>query len=371
MLSGQDPKYSLLPHSEAKVDLYRNYLSSYLSILGNVESVRRIQIFDLLCGEGIYANGGKGSPVVALETIRDLHFANKDICPTIEIWFNDIGESTVEIGAKKIDRVKSIAGQIDLPDQVRISYFSENFTDILPSAIRYASTDRSSKNLFFIDPYGYKEVRLELLRRILTNRNSEVLLFLPTSFMYRFTSATDKRDFALSDFLNALFPSGAADFSSVFDFIAKLRDQFREYFSDLGTYVDTFSLQRDASNIYCLFFFTQNLKGFHKMVEAKWRVDHRGGRGYDSNANMRLFSEEELTGYPAKLRTCLEQNPEVTNHDLFIFGLNNGFLPKHTRAVLKKWEKSGLLVIKSLDGKPARDCYLTSKNRRVSFSLTE
>ena len=70
MTANSDAKVVMLEHSEAKVSLYRAYLATYLSILSRVPSIQRIFLFDLMCGEGIYANGGKGSPVIATEVIN-------------------------------------------------------------------------------------------------------------------------------------------------------------------------------------------------------------------------------------------------------------------------------------------------------------
>ena len=59
----------MLEHSEAKVALYKSYLSRYLNILGRVPSVRKVFLFDLLAGEGIYEDGSKGSALSALEVV--------------------------------------------------------------------------------------------------------------------------------------------------------------------------------------------------------------------------------------------------------------------------------------------------------------
>ena len=60
-----NPKTNLLEHSEAKVKLYGKYLAVYLSIMHNVQYVKRVFIFDLFCGEGIYENNVHKSEHVA------------------------------------------------------------------------------------------------------------------------------------------------------------------------------------------------------------------------------------------------------------------------------------------------------------------
>ena len=88
----KDSKTNLLDHSEAKVKLLGNYLSIYLNVLSR-SPINKIYLFDLFCGEGIYEDGGKGSPMIILETIKNHYFSNNKTCPKIEILFNDVGNS--------------------------------------------------------------------------------------------------------------------------------------------------------------------------------------------------------------------------------------------------------------------------------------
>jgi hypothetical protein len=107
-------KTHLLEHSKAKVTLYGLYLEKYLNILSRVHSVEKIFIFDLMCGEGIYENGEKGSPIIALDKIKEHYNFNKS-CPNITIWFNDLGESKIEPGLSKVARVKRFKDELKLP----------------------------------------------------------------------------------------------------------------------------------------------------------------------------------------------------------------------------------------------------------------
>lgn len=61
-----DAKKNLLKHSEAKVRLLGEYLKRYLNIISNDGYTEQIEIHDLFCGEGLYENGGEGSPLVIM-----------------------------------------------------------------------------------------------------------------------------------------------------------------------------------------------------------------------------------------------------------------------------------------------------------------
>ena len=87
----------MLQHSKAKVELFKRYWSIYLSILNNVDFISKIYLFDTHAGEGIYENGGKGSPIVAIETIKNIYYQNNRAIKDIEILFNDNEKSDIEI----------------------------------------------------------------------------------------------------------------------------------------------------------------------------------------------------------------------------------------------------------------------------------
>ena len=67
---GNSTSTTLEAHSQAKVELFKKYLATYLNILLRAKHIDHLQFFDLCAGEGVYADGGKGSPVVIMETIR-------------------------------------------------------------------------------------------------------------------------------------------------------------------------------------------------------------------------------------------------------------------------------------------------------------
>lgn len=315
----------MLEHSKAKVELYRRYLALYLNILGGVRSVERIFIFDLLCGEGLYKDNSKGSPIMALEVIRDHYFSHNQLCPNISIWFNDNGISKIETGVTKIDRLRKLCVNIFKPNNVNIDFHQEEYQSIHTRALQTIRSANSSKGLFFIDPYGYKIIKPEEIRSILECKNTEVILFLPISHMYRFAETAARSAFTgsepLYNFLVALFGGVNLRFKSVYDFIDQVRLKFREYLQDQNVFVDTFTLERDKQNVYCLFFFTSHIRGFEKMLEVKWNLDTEQGRGFRLEKSAPLFSGSELADYPGKLREFIQNAPHRTNEEIYRFGL--------------------------------------------------
>ncbi len=368
-----DPKINLLEHSEAKVNLYSTYLAKYLNILARNRYVDKVFLFDLLCGEGVYSDGEKGSPIIALEAIKNHYYANNQTCPNMTVWLNDIGLSEIETDILKVKRVERFGENIFRPNNVNVEFKNEDYETIYPKAVTLVNNTRKAKGLFFIDPYGYKAIKPDDIRKMLTGNNTEVLLWLPASFMYRFANTVTHSDFRggepLREFIFTLFGSNPPFFKSIYDFIERITESFRIFLKDLDIFVDSFTLERGGGNTYCLFFFTSHIKGYEIMLETKWGMDENRGKGFTLN-KAPSFSEVQLSGYPQKLRDFIASANSRTNSELYKFGLVNGFLPKHTNEILKGWKSDGIIETLSLDGQPAKGFYIKyNPDRRIAVKL--
>ncbi len=370
-----DSQINLLDHSEAKVALYGRYLSIYLNVLAR-SAIKTIYLYDLFCGEGIYKDGGKGSPIVALECIKDHYEKNNNSCPNIKIDFNDFEKSEIDPEKYKVERVKEFARNIFCPTNVQIGFSKIDYNDLIVKIIdRNNKLNSDERALLFIDPWGYKEIDPEDLKKLMLNGKTEIILFLPTYFMSRFANKAKDVDFkggaALRKFLGNLFGSieTIPHINSQNEFIYKVQEQFKLFLN--LKYVDSFKIERDNNNWFCIFFFTNSKRGFEKMLDAKWSIDKKRGEGFKigDSIKMELFDELEVSDYNTKVYNFLKANPTASNADLFDFGLEHNFLPKHTKAVLDEIKKTHKLEIKSLDGKAALSYYLGDEKRKVNIKL--
>ena len=375
-MANVDSKTALLDHSEAKVKLYRKYLSIYLNVLSRA-NMEKIYLFDLFCGEGRYEDGGEGSPLAALECIKDHYYSNNETCPNIEIIFNDAEKSKIEPEKFKTQRIEEFANAIFRPSTVRVHYSNLEYSELLPRVINKVNRLRNSERaLLFIDPWGYKEIDPEDLKKLIGNGKVEIILFLPIYFMYRFAnkSILDKNfrgGQALRDFMLKLFGSiqNVPHISSQQDLIYKLQQQFKKYLSI--KYVDVFKIERESNNWFCLYFFTKNKTGFHKMLDAKWSIDRKSGNSFKigNESTIAIFDELEISDYPNKVLNYLLSNSGATNLELLDFGLEHNFLPKHTKQVLDELSKKYTMAFITLDGKPALSYYIGNNNRLIKIVI--
>lgn len=69
----QNVKDIVLPHSQAKLDLYANYLINFLTVLGLTPYVTKINLYDIYCGIGMYKDGNIGSPLITNKSIKSVN----------------------------------------------------------------------------------------------------------------------------------------------------------------------------------------------------------------------------------------------------------------------------------------------------------
>lgn len=348
----KESEKKMMQHSEIKVRLLKLYLERYLNILSNSKYVGDIHVYDLFCGEGIYEDGGKGSPLIILETIKNIHFASKATGRELSKFnclFNDIDNGKV----KKVEEYIS-KNNLHYPEIGKLNFRTEDYRKLLQEVIGETEKFKKRKAFVFIDPYGYKDIKVADINSLLQNGSTEVLLFLPTQFMFRFeTKGTPE---SLKEFINELMPIEKWPTSETgIEFIENLREAFREALGD-DYFVDSFIITRDKNQFFCLFFFTSHIYGFDRMLDAKWKIDEEEGRGWQFNVENTLFSQVEKKPNTYKFERILLEylKKERTNEELYQFTLHAGHLPSHANEILLKLQNEQKLLALKKDGSPAR-----------------
>lgn len=380
-----DPKKIMLAHSEAKVEFFKTYLEKYLRILYLAPNIDKINIFDVFCGTGIYDNDKKGSPIVAFEAIKKLR-EELGYDKKINLVVND-GEG------EKVSTVKNyIDGQNN--NYCEVSYHNESADLMFEKIIDLIGKQgRSARNLVFIDPYGYKEIKKTTLQKLLANDRTEIILFLPISQMQRFTTTALESELEpykpLKEFVNSFFEENhpiRRQTVSAMEYIDYLKEalKFDKYFTA------SYFIERDESNYYALFFISPHIYGIQKILEVKWSLDEEGGRGFkqpELATFFPLFEEQskeliKIDNYE-KLEKILINSLRTpkNNWEIYEIILENEFLSKHANEVFKNWQdnnNTNFRVTEISTGEPARknsfyvnwDNYKNNaSNPRVIFTL--
>lgn len=360
----QDVKNTMQAHSRAKVDFYKTYLERYVAILCQSQYIKHIRVYDVFCGMGIYKDGGKGSPVVAYDTIKSVY----------DTLANGNGTKiTLTVNDKSQERISKVT---DYVNSHKHSYctvrpfnldVNQLFEKIIPEI---STTTNDTRNLVFIDPYGYKDIKKELLFNFMRNGYTEVILFLPISHMQRFTNAAIQDEESITQyeplrrFVYSFFPDCnhpiRQDKVKVEDYIQYIVDALK---CGNRYYATSYYIERDRTNYFALFFMSSNVLGFQKILETKWKLDEDHGRGFKLPGDMRdLFEKdnalEAKNENARKLKEILRKYLErpLTNEDIYQLVIRNEFLPKHANEVLSEIQKENpkFVVWDIKNGKPAR-----------------
>ena len=355
-------KDNILPHTQAKLNLYKDYLESYITVLLRAKWVSKIYLYDIFCGNGIYDDGKPGSPVIALEIIKKAmaeYVKNGNLIKPIYLIINDKSQ-------KRLEKARGILDKLN-DGSCTIHSFNYDAEEMLQNTIiKLKKTDYKEKSLIFIDPYGYSKIRKSIIEELLVCKHSEILLFLPIAQMHRFSLAAKRlvnntsfeplRKF-INEFLpNYDFRSKIDDYRKVFSFINAIKDSF--------TFDDTYYscshyIQRNLqNNYYALFFITSNLYGLQKMLEAKWKEDSVSGDGFRIKDGVKSLQTSLFGDYSKQIEKeyhyniirngiCefFKERPLVSNKEVFPFILKLGYLPPKLNPILKQLHSEGIITM--------------------------
>lgn len=361
----------MLAHSQAKVKLYGNYLAKYLNIISQDGYTKTIHIYDLFSGEGIYEDGGQGSPMIAIEKITNCRSANPRM-PSVKITFNDKS-------AEVIEKLNQSLKKISIPQNCTPRVYNKNYLDLVDQVNSEINSFGNEKAVIFLDPKGYKEISIADIKKLLSTDKSEVLVFLPIRDMHRFANMNESNISAghepLYKFMQEVFPDKIPAFDSQVDFINKIKEGLKKVMP--AYFVDTFLLEKEPGQFFCMFFFTTHIYGFEKMLETKWELDSEQGRAFRYEQSGTMFSGSEVLNFPDKLKDFINEGRKY-NSNLYYFTLHEGFLTKHANDVLRDWQGSNTLDVLNADGTPARKNsfylnYQAFKNepKKIYFNLKQ
>lgn len=367
MASKKNSQNTMLAHSRAKVEFYEKYLERYLPILSHSPYICTINIYDVFCGRGVYENGGEGSPVRALKAIVDA----KKKYPSntrVVLRLNDKDEQNIESVKQYI--AQEVPGYEQYCDVKFASVDAESLLDSMATWL--AGTKKDERNLLFIDPYGYKAIHKDTIDRLMRNGKTEIILFLPVSFMHRFKDyalEADSETIApLKRFTEDFFPErhpirNVDEEMNVHEYI----DNLKEAFSYGGNYYTaSYQIEREKGKFFALFFMTSNLLGFEKILEVKWKLDEEDGNGFrlakaSPYVQLSLFEEDFAEAKRQEHSKLLREylldylKEPRNNGEVYESVMKRGYLGKHATGVLKQLQDEGKLdVVDIVTGNAAR-----------------
>jgi len=332
-MSKKETKNRIKPHTEAKLKFYICYLERYLPILFKSPFIEKINVYDMFCGQVLYDDGKESGAVRAFNKIKEVQKNNPDSNTEITLTLNDLNKK----------RFKKIEEWLESQKETfKTALYNEDATDLIRKLIDGINTKQDSKtrNLVFIDPYGYKEIDKSLIEELLKNERTEVIVFLPINQMTRFKDKTlgddVKKDFLpLKKFIEQ-FNVDVDTINNDEELIKKIEQSFsfgEKYFST------SYHIKNQQGNYYALFFVTSHIYGLEKILEVKWKLDDQQGSGFHNNNQADMFLEtQKIDELKEELNLYLQETKN--NNEIYEWTLKQGFMPKHTNQILKEWQSS-------------------------------
>lgn len=353
---------NLEEHSKVKLDLYKKYLSAYLEILSSVGF--NINIYDIFCGIGKFDNGDEGSPLLAM---RELDNVSKKKRGNYSLTINDSNSESVRSTKNELEKLNS--------NSVKVYDFnlsaSKMFENVLEGINRQPSSDR---NLIFVDPWGYSDINFGTLSKLMGNGRTELVIFLPTTNMYRFSKAslTDRENNSYAP-LRGFIESFLCDFLNQIESydLNSFVNAIENGFSYSSKYLTTsFNLKGIKGNWYSLFFVTTQWLALERINAIKWKIDPSRGMHFDSTApaahgQLDIFGTNTNFTDTDKLKGLILNDLKNSDQDNVSLGkliIRSGYLPKHGKKVIEELINEGKInYIDISSNKKPRGDYFNSK----------
>lgn len=294
-MSGKPTVWPIAAHTSVKHELLRTYLGAWFPILGRYNS--RVVFMDGFAGPGRYTDGELGSPAIALGTFLDHHHAANLSSTEYVFVFNEQHPGRFESLEAVIEGERVARG--DWPDNVKVVVENRNFTDIADEILGSLGDASLAPMFAFLDPFGYKDTPMDLIRRLMSYSKSELFIYFDINSLTRFATAGQSVDvhfealYGTTEFKNA--PAKGPDRQQY------LHDLYERQLKKICGFKHVRSFEMIGTNgkaINYLFFCTNNTTGFDRMKGAMWKAAPAGDfRFRDSLAGQPvLFQTEPDTG---------------------------------------------------------------------------
>ncbi len=181
-----------LKQSQVKTQIVAKYFHVWANIIAG--SATKIGYIDLFAGRGYYEDGTESTPILILKkTIENPKISQKLIGE-----FNDKEVKFIDLLEKRVQQLKKI----------NVLAYPPKFTSIAVSKEIVSQYESRSlpPTFFFLDPWGYKGVSLDLIKVAIKGRASECALF----FNYKRINM-DLQKASVDKNINDLFGKNRAD----------------------------------------------------------------------------------------------------------------------------------------------------------------
>lgn len=328
--------------TNVKLELYREYLKKWFPVFIGAHKpfVQIVNLFDLFCGTGRDSEGTAGSPIIALEVLKEYEELVKKTAVQINLYFNDRNKNFLQELDENINEMD--VGK----ENINIHFSNEDFVDLFP---RLLSKTKKAANLMFLDQFGIKYVNKERFKTLIELPVTDLMFFISSSTFNRFPNDPNVIDIIGLD-------SKQIKNAPFFDIHRLVHEKYSDLIPEDHSYgLAPFSI-RKGTNIYGLIFGSGHPLGLEKFLEICWGLDGiTGEANFDIQGDKRkqiqpsLFEEDnkqtKISKFEEQLKTKILDRTLRSDIDIFIYALNEGFIARHVIPVIKQMKADKLINV--------------------------
>ena len=347
-------------HTLAKHELMRTYLDAWFPIHTIQGHQERVIFLDGFAGPGIYDGGELGSPLIALEALINHASFPRLAATTFEFIF-------VERREDRFERLKSELNgfwsqrEDGQPPNIHVRAHNDEFVTVVHNVMPYIQ--QSVPTFAFIDPFGWSQAPMPVIRDMLGFEKCEVLVTFMSEYVNRFLTHPDA---SLRYSLDELF--GTNDYRQATDLTGDerkwfLRDLYvRQLREEAGfRFAKPFEVRdlgRGTRTMYFLMFGTHHIRGLDRMKTAMWKLDPERGvlfAGLTGGDPLLFEPEPDVSPLEVALRDCFTgQAVRIEDIEEFVI-TDTDYTSSHYKPILKRIEAQGL--IEGVSGRTRRNTY--------------
>lgn len=172
--NGNDHKLKNKGQTEMKHKILRLYLKPWIRKVSNVYS--RLFFIDGFAGSGIYPDGTRGSPLIAMDVANEVLSKDEGVCDRVD-EFNCIFVEEDDDYYKRLKKSTS-KREKEIDNRINTRCVHKDFQVWGPEFIEDHQDTNLPPAVIFIDPFGYEDIPFELLSEFfsLRDQNLELLI---------------------------------------------------------------------------------------------------------------------------------------------------------------------------------------------------
>jgi three-Cys-motif partner protein len=271
-------------HTRIKHEILMRYLSVWTTVLG--QSTVSLAYVDAFAGKGRYTTGQLGSPLLAIGAMLGAMEDRKVSASGVSFHFVEPNQANFQDLQRELSQYPPAQDP-----RVKCHVYPTAFSSVCDT-IAAEIQRKGQPSFFFVDPFGYDDIPMEVLGRILCVQRAEVFINLMYDFASRAIGVVNNP--ALARTLDGLFGTPAwrtvgelARETREKEFVTLYRQQLKRA---CPSYVLPFRMGDDARDrtLYYLMHATKHIKGVRIMKDVMVASSSPGHLGYAGEARHQM-----------------------------------------------------------------------------------